>query len=136
MDLDRAREFLAAHHHAVLATFRADGQPQLSPVLCAVGDDGRALISTREPAMTTRNVRRDPRASLCVLSDGFFGDWVQVEGQAEVISLPEAMELLVDYYRRVAGEHSDWDDYRAAMTRDRRVIIRVAITRAGPDVSG
>jgi PPOX class probable F420-dependent enzyme len=136
MDLDRAREFLGAHHRAILATFRADGRPQLSPVLCAVDDQGRALISTREPAMKTRNLRRDPRASLCVLSDGFFGDWVQVDGEADVVSLPEAMELLVDYYRRVAGEHSDWEAYRAAMTRDRRVVLRITLGRAGPDVSG
>ena len=86
--------------------------------------------------MKTRNLRRDPRASLCVLSDGFFGDWVQVDGEAEVISLPEAMELLVDYYRRVAGEHSDWEGYRAAMTRDRRVVLRITLARAGPDASG
>jgi PPOX class probable F420-dependent enzyme len=94
------------------------------------------VISTRETAMKTKNLRRDPRASLCVFTDGFFGDWVQVEGTAEIISLPAAMELLVDYYRALAGEHQDWDDYRAAMRRDRRVIIRIGITRAGPDTSG
>jgi PPOX class probable F420-dependent enzyme len=136
MDPDAARAFLRAHHRAVLATFRADGRPQLSPVTAAVADDGRVLISTREPAVKTRNLRKDPRASLCVFTDRFFGDWVQVDGEAEIISLPDAMDLLVDYYRRVSGEHPDWDDYRAAMTRDRRVILRIAITRAGPDVSG
>jgi PPOX class probable F420-dependent enzyme len=136
MDLARAKEFIRAHHRAVLATFRADGLPQLSPVLCAVDDEGRVLVSTREPAMKTRNVRRDPRASLCVFTDGFYGDWVQVEGEAQVISLPGAMDVLVDYYRRVAGEHADWDDYRAAMVRDRRVILRVRLTRAGPNLSG
>jgi PPOX class probable F420-dependent enzyme len=136
MDLDAAREFLHAHHRTVLATFRSDGRPQLSPVLCAVDDKGRVLISTRESAVKARNARRDPRVSLCVLNDGFFGDWVQVDGDAEIISLPEAMDLLVDYYRRIAGEHSDWDDYRAAMESERRVVLRVTITRAGPDVSG
>jgi PPOX class probable F420-dependent enzyme len=136
MDLDLARGFLHAHHRAVLATFRSDGWPQLSPVLCAVDEKGRVLISTREGAVKTRNVRRDPRASLCVINDGFFGEWVQVEGEVEVISLPDAMDLLIDYYRRVAGDHSDWDDYRAAMERERRVILRVSLTRAGPDVSG
>ncbi|HEY1324147.1 MAG TPA: PPOX class F420-dependent oxidoreductase [Streptosporangiaceae bacterium] len=136
MDLDRAREFLRAHHRSVLATFRADGRPQLSPVTAAVDDDGRVLISTREPAMKTRNLRRDPRASLCVMNDAFYGDWLQVEGDTEIISLPAAMDLLVDYYRRVAGEHPDWDDYRAAMARDRRVILRITITRVGPNVSG
>ena len=136
MDLGQAADFLQAHHRAVLATTRADGRPQLSPVLCVADDEGRVLISTRETAIKTRNLRRDPHASLCVFTDGFFGEWVSVEGDAEVISLPTAMDLLVDYYRRVAGEHSDWADYRAAMSRDRRVIVRITVTRAGPDVSG
>jgi PPOX class probable F420-dependent enzyme len=136
MDLRQAADFLRAHHRAVLATSRADGGPQLSPVLCVADDEGRILISTRETALKTRNLRRNPRASLCVFTDGFFGEWVQVDGDAEIISLPAAMELLVDYYRRVAGEHSDWADYRAAMTRDRRVIARITPTRAGPNVSG
>ena len=97
----------------------------MSPVLVAVDDDGRILISTRETAVKVRNVRRDGRIWLCVLPDGFFGRWVQVEGHVEVLSLPEAMDGLVDYYRRVAGEHDDWDDYRLAMQRERRVLLRV-----------
>ena len=136
MDTARAADFLHAHHRAVLATARSDGRPQLSPVTCTVDDEGRVLISTRETAVKTRNLRRDPRASLCVFTDGFFGEWVQADGDAVVISLPAAMDLLVDYYRRVAGEHSDWADYRAAMARDRRVIVRITPTRAGPNVSG
>jgi PPOX class probable F420-dependent enzyme len=136
MDLDTAREFLHAHHRAVLATFRRDGRPQLSPVLCTCDEKGRVLISTRETAIKTRNLRRDPRVSLCVINDGFYGGWVQVDGEAEVISLPEAMDLLVEYYRRISGEHPDWDDYRSAMTRERRVAVRVTLTRAGPDISG
>jgi len=136
MDTGRAAEFLRAHHRAVLATSRSDGMPQLSPVTCAVDDEGRVLISTRETAVKTKNLRRRPRASVCVFTDTFFGEWVQVEGNAEVIPLPDAMDLLVEYYRRVSGEHPDWDDYRAAMIRDRRVIVRITITRAGPDVSG
>jgi PPOX class probable F420-dependent enzyme len=136
VDLGAAREFLRAHHRTVLATSRADGRPQLSPVLCAVDEKGRVLISTRETAIKTGNLRRDPRASLCVLNDGFFGDWVQAEGEAEVISLPDAMDLLMQYYRLISGEHQDWADYRAAMERERRVIVRVSLTRAGPDISG
>jgi PPOX class probable F420-dependent enzyme len=136
MKADDAREFITGHHRAILATQRADGRPQLSPVLCAVDDEGRVVISTRETAVKTRNLRRNPRASLCVLSDGFFGQWVQVEGTAEIVSLPAAMDGLVDYYRRTAGEHSDWADYRAAMERERRVLVRVPIERAGPDTSG
>jgi PPOX class probable F420-dependent enzyme len=136
MDLDEAREYLRVNHHAVLATTRADGRPQLSPVAVTVDSDGRAIVSTRETALKTRNVHRDPQVSLCAFTDGFFGNWVQVDGVADVQVLPDAMEPLVDYYRRVAGEHPDWDDYRAAMQRERRVLLRVTITRAGPDRSG
>jgi PPOX class probable F420-dependent enzyme len=136
VDIGQAADFLRAHHRAVLATSRSDGMPQLSPVTCTVDDEGRVLISTRETAVKTKNLRHRPRASLCVFTDTFFGEWVQVEGDAELISLPDAMDLLVEYYRRVSGEHPDWDDYRAAMIRDRRVIVRITISRAGPDVSG
>ena len=136
MDADGAREFLRANHRAVLATGRSDGRPQLSPVLVALDADGRVIISTRETALKVRNVRRDPRVSAAVFTDGFFDDWVQVEGDAQVVSLPEAMDGLIDYYRQFAGEHPDWDDYRAAMVRDRRCLIRFAIDRAGPNVSG
>ncbi len=136
MDLERARAFLEDHHRAVLVTLRRDGRPQTSPVLCVLDEAGRVVISTRETAMKTRHLRRDPRAFLCVLSDDFFGDWIQVEGRAEIVSLPEAMELLVTYYRRLAGEHPDWDDYRAAMEHERRVLVRVEMERAGPDRRG
>jgi PPOX class probable F420-dependent enzyme len=133
---DEARDFLRVNHRAVLATARADGRPQLSPVTCGLDEAGRVIISTRETAVKTRNLRRNPLASLCVFTDAFFGPWVQVEGEAEIISLPEAMELLVGYYRVVSGEHPDWEDYRAAMIRDQRCVVRIEITRAGPDISG
>jgi PPOX class probable F420-dependent enzyme len=136
MDLNEALTVIREQHRAVLATMRDDGTPQMSPVLVAVDDDGRVLVSTRETAVKVRNLRRDPRVWVCVLPDGFFGRWVQVEGRAEVVSLPEAMDGLVDYYRRVAGEHEDWDDYRASMQRERRVLLRVGVTRAGPDRAG
>lgn len=136
MDLEQAREFLRANHRAVLATARGDGRPQLSPVTCGVDDAGLVVISTRETAIKTRNLRRNPAASLCVFTDGFFGQWVQVDGTAEIISLPAAMDLLVDYYRRISGEHPDWADYREAMIRERRCVARITITRAGPDIAG
>ncbi|MDR2986749.1 MAG: PPOX class F420-dependent oxidoreductase [Nocardiopsaceae bacterium] len=136
MQLERAREFMRVNHRAVLATRRSDGLPQLSPVTVGVDGDGRVTISTRETAIKTKNLERDPHASLCVMNDRFFGEWVQAEGTAEIIRLPDAMELLVDYYRGVSGEHPDWDDYREAMRRDRRVIVAITLTRAGPDRSG
>jgi PPOX class probable F420-dependent enzyme len=136
MDLDAARAVVAEQHHAVLATLRADGTPQMSPVTVAVNDDGYLIVSSRETAYKVRNLRRDPQAYVCVLPDTFFGRWIQVEGRAMIVELPEAMEPLVDYYRRVSGEHPDWDEYRAAMERERRVLIRIEPTRAGPDRSG
>ncbi len=136
MDLERARAFVRDNHRAVVSTRRADGQPQLSPVVCGVDADGMITVSTRETAMKVKNLRRDPRVSLCVLNDGFFGDWIQVDGTADIVSLPEAMELLVEYYRSLSGEHPDWDEYRAAMERDQRVLVRIDIERAGPERSG
>ena len=136
MDLAAAREFLRTHHRSVLATTRTDGRPQLSPVVHAVDDSGHVLVSSREPAYKVRNVRRDPRVSLLAISDGFFGEWVQADGTAEVVPLPAALDLLVDYYRRVSGEHPDWDEYRRAMVSEQRCVIRMSIERAGPDRRG
>jgi PPOX class probable F420-dependent enzyme len=136
VDLDEAREVVRAQHHAVLATMRRDGTPQMSPVAAGVDDAGRILISTRETAYKTRNLRRDPRAWLCVLPDGFYGRWIQVSGDVEIVSLPDAMEPLVDYYRAVAGEHADWDEYRAAMESEQRCVVRITPTTAGPDRAG
>ncbi|HEX5095350.1 MAG TPA: PPOX class F420-dependent oxidoreductase [Acidimicrobiia bacterium] len=136
MDIAAALRFAAENHHAVLATRRRDGRPQLSPVAVGVDDDGHIVISTREPSMKVKNLRRDPHASLCLLNDAFFGAWAQVEGPAEIVSLPEAMDGLIAYYRSVSGEHPDWDDYRDAMQRDRRCLIRITPERAGPTVSG
>lgn len=136
MDLELAREFLRRNHRAVMLTHHPSGRPQLSPVAVGVDTAGRAVVSTRETARKTRNLAQDRRASLCVMNDAFFGEWVQIDGEAEIVHLPEAMEPLVDYYRNISGEHSDWADYRAAMERERRVLIRISLTRAGPDQHG
>jgi PPOX class probable F420-dependent enzyme len=136
VDLDEAREFVRQNHRAVLATMGRQGTPQLSPITVGVDDEGAIVVSTRQTAVKTKNVRRDPRVWLCVLNDGFFGQFVQVEGTVTIVELPEAMDGLVDYYRSVSGEHPDWDDYRAAMERDQRVLLRIEPTRAGPDFHG
>ena len=126
MSPDEAGEFVASNHRAVLITRRPGGGLQTSPVLVGVDDEGEVVISTREGAYKTRNLRRDPTVVLCVLSDDFFGRWIQIEGTAQIVSLPEAMEGLVDYYRRISGEHPDWDDYRRAMEHEQRVLGRVS----------
>jgi PPOX class probable F420-dependent enzyme len=136
VDLDEARDFVRNNHRAVLATMSSRGAPQLSPITVGVDPAGAIVVSTRQTAIKTRNVRRDSRVWLCVLNDGFFGQFVQVEGTATIVELPEAMDGLVDYYRSISGEHPDWDDYRAAMERDQRVLLRIEPTRAGPDFHG
>ena len=137
MDLEVARKYLTEHHRAVLATRRRDGSLQMSPVTVALDGDGRAILSSRETAYKVRNLRRDPRASLCVFTDGFSGgSWIQVDGTANILSLPDAMEPLVDCQRRLRGEHPDWAAYRQAMERERRVLVQMTIERAGPDQRG
>ncbi len=136
MDLDEARAFAAANPRAVLATYRHDGRAQMTPISCSVHPDGAVEISGRETAFKVRNLRRDPRASLCVLNDRFFGPFAQLEGRATIVSLPDAMDGLVEYYRRLAGEHPDWDDYRATMVREQRVLVRIELERAGPAHEG
>ena len=136
MTPDQAREFVASHHRAVLVTRRSAGGLQTSPVTVGVDSDGKVVISSRETAYKVRNLRRDPTATLCVLSDDFFGRWMQIDGATEIVPLPDAMEGLVDYYRRISGEHPDWDDYRRAMVDQRRVLIRLAIGNVGPAHAG
>jgi PPOX class probable F420-dependent enzyme len=135
VDLDRAREFIRTHNRCVLATRRPDGSVQQTPVLATVDAEGRIIISTRETAYKTRYLRRDPRAYLCVVTDRFFGEWVFIEGRAEVISLPDAMEPLVDYYKRFTYQEGE-GDYRERMRREQRVLVRITIERAGPDRKG
>ncbi|WP_413450334.1 PPOX class F420-dependent oxidoreductase [Georgenia phoenicis] len=136
MDIDTALTFVRENPRGILATRRRSGDAQQSPVLAAVDDAGRILVSTRETAVKVRNLRRTPRASLCVITDRFFGPWVQLTGPVEILSLPEAMDLLVDYYRRISGEHEDWDEYRTAMERERRCVVVLVPEEAGPTVSG
>ena len=117
--VDRAAltEFLRTRHRAIIITTRADGSPQSSPVTCGVDGQGRIVVSTYPERAKVRNARRDPRVSFCVLSDDWDGPYVHVEGRAEVLDLPEALEPLVAYFRGISGEHPDWDEYRAAMVR-------------------
>ncbi len=136
MDVESALAFIGEHHRAVLATTRTDGTTQMSPVMASVDAEGRVVVSTRETAYKVHHLRALPYASLCVFTDAFFGEWLQVEGPVDVVSLPDAMEPLVEYYRSIGGEHPDWAEYRAAMESDRRVILRMSVQRAGPTVHG
>jgi PPOX class probable F420-dependent enzyme len=136
MDIERALDHFRKNHRSVLATRRADGRPQLSPVVHAVGNDGRVLVSTRTGAMKARNIRRDPRVSICAISDSFFGDWAQIDGEASLVVLPEAMALLRFTYAQVAGEHPNWEEFERDMVAQQRVVVAITAEHAGPDRSG
>jgi PPOX class probable F420-dependent enzyme len=136
VERDALLDFLRPRHRALIITTRADGSPQVSPVTCGVDGEGRIVVSTYPERAKVRNARQRPRASLCVLSDEWNGPWVQVDGQVEVLDLPEALEPLVDYFRSISGEHPDWDDYRAAMVRQGKSLLRVTIDRWGPIATG
>jgi PPOX class probable F420-dependent enzyme len=129
-------DFVRSRHHVVLVTRKRDGSVQLSPVTAGLDPEGRVVISTYPERAKTSNARRDPRVDVLVLSDDFGGAWVQVSGTAEVLDLPEAMEPLVEYFRCIAGEHGDWAEYRAAMQRQGKSLIRVTIDRWGPIATG
>ncbi|MFP7760373.1 PPOX class F420-dependent oxidoreductase [Marisediminicola sp. LYQ134] len=136
VDLDGVLEFIRPRHRMLVSTTRSDGRPQISPVSGGVDDDGRIVISTYPGRAKTRNLERDPRASVLVLSDDWNGAWVQVDGDAEVITMPAAADALVDYYRAIAGEHPDWTEYREAMTLQNKALIRITPTRWGPIATG
>jgi PPOX class probable F420-dependent enzyme len=136
VDRERLLEFLRPRHHAILMTTRRDGRPQSSPNTCGVDTEGRIVISTYPDRAKAHNVRRDPRVSVCVLSEEFGGAWVQVDGSAEVLDLPESLEPLVEYFRVISGEHPDWDEYRQAMRDQGKSLIRVTIESWGPIATG
>ena len=132
VERDELLEFVRPRHHGILSTTRRDGSPQLSPVTMGVDPAGRIVVSTYPERAKTHNARRDPRASVCVLSDDFGGEWVQVWGSVEVVDMPEAVDALVEYFRCISGEHPDWDEYREAMVRQGKVLLRITIERWGP----
>ena len=136
--VDRAGllDFLRARHRLILSTRRADGSDQLSPVTAGLDGEGRILIATYPQRAKVRNLRHDPAASACVLSDEWNGPWVQVSGTAEIVDLPGALDVFVDYYRGISGEHPDWDEYREAMVAQGKSLIRVTPRRWSPVATG
>jgi PPOX class probable F420-dependent enzyme len=132
VERDELLEFVRRRHHGILVTTRRDGRPQLSPVTMGIDAEGRVVVSSYPERAKTRNARSRAEGSVCVLSEEFDGDWVQVDGSLEVIDLPEALDGLVEYFRSISGEHPDWDDYRAAMQRQGKVLLRLTIERWGP----
>ena len=134
---DELLDFARARHHAIVITTRQDGRPQASPVTCGVDGEGRIVIATYPERAKTRNARRDPEhVSVLFLSDDFGGAWVQVDGTAEVLDIPDAVEPLVDYFRAISGEHPDWDEYREAMVTQGKSLLRITPVSWGPVATG
>jgi PPOX class probable F420-dependent enzyme len=136
MDVAEVLDFVRANHHAILATMRSDDGVQMSPIAATVDAENKIVISTREPSIKVQNLRRSPFAWLFLFEDKFFGGWHQAEGPIEIVSLPDAMNGLIEYYRSISGEHPDWDEYRSAMTEQRRVLLRMTVKRVGPTKAG
>ncbi|MEY9926745.1 PPOX class probable F420-dependent enzyme [Catenulispora sp. GP43] len=129
-------DFVRPRHRALLITRRADGTPQASPLTCGVDDSGRLVMSTYPERAKTANARRDAAVSVVVLSDEWNGPWVQIDGDAEVLDVPDSVEPLVEYFRNISGEHPDWDEYREAMVKQGKSLIRVTPRRWGPVATG
>ncbi|WP_030973917.1 PPOX class F420-dependent oxidoreductase [Streptomyces sp. NRRL S-1824] len=136
VELDELLAFVRPRHRAILLTTRSDGRPQGSPLTCGVDDSGRIVVSTYPERAKARNAKRDERVSVIVLSDDWDGAWVQIDGSAEVIDAPDSVEPLVEYFRNISGEHPDWDEYRAAMVKQGKSIIRITPERWGPIATG
>jgi PPOX class probable F420-dependent enzyme len=136
VDLHELLDFVQRRHHMVLVTRRSDGGPQASPVTGGVDDAGRIVIATYPERAKTINARRRPEVSVLVLSDDFAGAWVQVDGTCEVVDVPDSVEPLVEYFRSVAGEHPDWNEYRRAMADQGKSLLRITPTRWGPVATG
>jgi PPOX class probable F420-dependent enzyme len=136
VDRDGLLDFVRPRHRVILTTTRADGTPQLSPVTAGVDAEGRVVVATYPDRAKARNARREPAVNVLVLSDEWSGPWVQLDGTAEVLDLPDALEPLVDYYRAISGEHPDWDEYRQAMQRQGKSLLRITPTRWGPVATG
>jgi PPOX class probable F420-dependent enzyme len=136
VDAAALADFIRPRHHAILVTTRADGRPQLSPVACGLDTAGRIVISTYPQRAKSRNAKRNPAVSVCILSDDWDGPYVQVDGTAEVLDLPDALEPLVEYFRVISGEHPNWAEYREAMQRQGKSLIRITITNWGPIATG
>jgi PPOX class probable F420-dependent enzyme len=132
VDLAQLLDFVRPRHRMVLMTRRADGSPQASPVAGGVDDSGRIVVATYPQRAKTRNARKRPEVSVLVLSEEWDDAWVQVDGTCEVLDAAdgdEALDGFVEYFRNIAGEHSDWDEYRTAMVEQGKSLLRITPTR-------
>jgi PPOX class probable F420-dependent enzyme len=136
VDRNAMLDFVRPRHHLIVITTRADGTPQASPVTGGVDPEGRIVVASYPERAKVHNLRRNSRCSVLVLSDEFNGPWLQLDGDGEVLDLPDALEPLVEYFRVISGEHPDWDEYRSAMAEQGKVLLRITPTRWGPVATG
>ena len=133
MEIEEVRDFLVENHNAVLVARKRNGSPQITLVTAGVDGAGRVVISSRKNTYKVKNIARDPRVSLLVMGEQFHGsNYYQIDGRAEVIYLPESLELLMDAYRRRLGDDMDPEATRLKILDQDRVLIRVEIDAVGP----
>jgi PPOX class probable F420-dependent enzyme len=133
LEIADAQKFLQANHRACIAVRQKDGWPQLTFVSPGIDPQGRVIITSRGTTYKVKHLRRDPRVSLLIFGDQYSGSrFVQIHGTAEIIEQPEAMDMLIYWYKQIRGEHQNWDEYRNRMQDEKRVIIRVNIEKVGP----
>lgn len=136
VDRDELDAFVRPRHNGVLLTTRRDGRPQSSLVTMGLDTEGHIVVSSYPERAKVANIRRNPAASMVVMSEDFGGEWVHIDGRSEIIDLPDAVDGLVEYFRVISGEHPDWNDYREAMVNQGKCLIRLEIERWGPIAKG
>ena len=133
MEIADAQKFLQENHRACIAVRQKDGWPQLTLVTPGIDPEGRVIITSRGTTYKVKHLRRDPRVSLLIFGEQYSGSkFVQIHGNAEIIEQAQAMDTLIYWHKQVRGEHKNWDEYREQMQNEKRVIIRVAIEKVGP----
>lgn len=136
VDREGLVEFATGKHSFVLTTTRRDGRPQMSLVTGTITPEGELLISSYPQRAKTHNIKNNPNVSVLIMGGAFNAAWIQVDGTAQAIDMPDAGDGLVEYFRGISGEHSDWDEYRQAMQDQGKSIIRIDPTSWSPISTG
>ncbi len=137
MEIADAQKFLRDNHHGVLVTRKKDSSLQMTLVSPVIDDEGKVIITSRESTYKVKNIKRNPQISLLVYGDQFNGsNYIQIDGRAEIIPLPQAMDIVLDWHRQIRGVPANWDEIREKTKTERRIAMRVTIERVGPQNKG
>lgn len=133
MEIADAQEFLKQNHRGVLVARKKDGSLQMALVSPTIDADGKVIITSRDSTYKVKNIRRNPQISLLVFGEQFNGSkYIQIEGKAEIIEHPRAMDIVLDWHRQIRGEPADWEEVRKKTLAEGRIAMRVTIEKVGP----